>query len=80
MEKLIGQIKAAPGVLVLTGAGISVPSGIAPFRGADPDAVWNRDVTEKGTFSYFRRRCAGVLDMVPWALCLSFWKTAQSCS
>ena len=40
--------------LFLTGAGISVASGIAPFRGSDPDAVWNKDVLEMGTFRYFR--------------------------
>ncbi len=40
-------------VLVVTGAGISLASGIPTFRGSDPDAVWKRDVTELGTFQYF---------------------------
>ncbi len=40
-------------VLVVTGAGISLASGIPTFRGSDPDAVWQRDVTELGTFQYF---------------------------
>ncbi len=40
-------------VLVVTGAGISLASGIPTFRGNDPDAVWKRDVTELGTFQYF---------------------------
>jgi len=40
-------------LLVVTGAGISVASGIPTFRGEDPDAVWKRDVTELGTFRYF---------------------------
>lgn len=39
--------------LVVTGAGISLASGIPTFRGSDPDAVWKRDVTELGTFQYF---------------------------
>ena len=55
MEHLVHQITHSSGLLVLTGAGISVASGIAPFRGTDPDAVWNKDVTEKGTYAYFER-------------------------
>jgi NAD-dependent deacetylase len=41
-------------VLVLTGAGISLASGIPTFRGNDPGAVWTRDVTELGTYRYFK--------------------------
>lgn len=40
-------------LVVVTGAGISVASGIPTFRGDDPDAVWKRDVTELGTLRYF---------------------------
>jgi len=40
-------------ILVVTGAGISLASGIPTFRGTDPDAIWKRDVTELGTFHYF---------------------------
>jgi len=40
-------------VLIVTGAGISLASGIPTFRGTDPDALWKRDVTELGTFRYF---------------------------
>ena len=40
-------------VVVVTGAGISLASGIPTFRGSDPDAVWSRDVTELGTNRYF---------------------------
>lgn len=40
-------------IVVVTGAGISLASGIATFRGSDPDAVWHRDVTELGTLRYF---------------------------
>ncbi len=40
-------------LLVVTGAGISLASGIPTFRGSDPDAVWQRDVTELATFQYF---------------------------
>jgi NAD-dependent deacetylase len=40
-------------ILVVTGAGISLASGIPTFRGQDAGAVWKKDVTELGTFSYF---------------------------
>jgi NAD-dependent SIR2 family protein deacetylase len=40
-------------ILVVTGAGISLASGIPTFRGEDPEAVWKRDVTELGTFRFF---------------------------
>ena len=40
-------------VVVLTGAGISLASGIPTFRGSDPGAVWARDITELATLRYF---------------------------
>ncbi len=46
-------------LLVVTGAGISLASGIPTFRGNDPDAVWKRDVTELGTFQFFREDPVG---------------------
>jgi NAD-dependent deacetylase len=53
--------KAGPGlVVVVTGAGVSAASGLPLFRGTDPDAIWNRDVTEIGTFRFFAQ------DPVAW--------------
>lgn len=46
-------------ILVVTGAGISRASGIPTFRGDDPGAIWKKDVTELGTFSYFREDPVG---------------------
>jgi len=46
-------------ILVMTGAGVSVASGIPTFRGTDPGAVWKRDVTELGTYRYFREDPVG---------------------
>ncbi len=46
-------------ILVVTGAGVSVASGIPTFRGSDPGAVWKRDVTELGTVDYFCRDPVG---------------------
>jgi NAD-dependent SIR2 family protein deacetylase len=48
--------KAGTGlILAVTGAGVSAASGLPLFRGTDPDAIWNRDILEVGTVSYFRR-------------------------
>ena len=41
-------------LVVVSGAGISLASGIPTFRGTDPDAVWQRDVTELGTNRFFQ--------------------------
>ena len=59
IEELVHSIRTIDNLFIITGAGISVASGIAPFRGTDPDAVWNKDVTEKGTFAYFREDVLG---------------------
>lgn len=40
--------------MVLTGAGVSVASGLPTFRGTEPDAIWNANVTERGTVRFFR--------------------------
>ncbi len=54
IARLAEELRATPGpILVVTGAGISLASGIPTFRGSDKDAVWKRDVTELGTFHYF---------------------------
>ena len=46
-------------ILVVTGAGISLASGIPTFRGQDPGAIWKKDVTELGTFRYFKQDPVG---------------------
>lgn len=40
---------------VVTGAGISLASGIPTFRGSDPGAVWSASVTEMGTRRFFEK-------------------------
>ena len=40
-------------IVVITGAGISVPSGIPPFRRSE-DAIWEKEVTQRGTYEHFR--------------------------
>ena len=46
-------------LLVVTGAGASLASGIPTFRGSDAGAVWKRDITELGTYRYFRQDPVG---------------------
>jgi NAD-dependent protein deacetylase/lipoamidase len=46
-------------VLVVTGAGVSLASGLATFRGSDPGAIWKRDVMEMATLDFFRRDPVG---------------------
>lgn len=53
LVELLRQPGARP--VFVTGAGISIASGIPPFRGT-PDAVWERDVLAKGTVRYFHQK------------------------
>ncbi|HUO85722.1 MAG TPA: Sir2 family NAD-dependent protein deacetylase [Thermoanaerobaculia bacterium] len=48
-------IREAGRIVVVTGAGISVASGLPTFRGDEPDAIWSRDVTEIATRHWFTR-------------------------
>ncbi|MHC4109378.1 MAG: SIR2 family NAD-dependent protein deacylase, partial [Planctomycetota bacterium] len=59
--ELAGALRALDGgrLLVVTGAGISLASGIPTFRGSDPHAIWKRDVTELGTRRYFEEDPVG---------------------
>lgn len=55
-RRLVDAIAAEDGrILVLTGAGVSLASGIPTFRGTDDGAVWAQDITEMGTHRYFLR-------------------------
>lgn len=51
--ELARQAAAARELLVVTGAGVSLASGIPTFRGSDPGAVWKRDTLEMATRSFF---------------------------
>jgi NAD-dependent deacetylase len=55
-DSLLRDLRELDGfLLVVTGAGISLASGIPTFRGTDPGAVWKHDVLEMATDQYFRR-------------------------
>ncbi len=62
-------------IVVVTGAGISAPSGLPTFR-SGPDAIWRQDDLEIGTAAFFQShpvehwrwyldRFAGILDAEP---------------
>ena len=59
LEEATGTLAEALGgsdglLLVVTGAGVSLASGIPTFRGTDPGAIWKRDLTELATLEFFR--------------------------
>ncbi|MFP4608600.1 MAG: SIR2 family NAD-dependent protein deacylase [Candidatus Natronoplasma sp.] len=54
MDEAIEAVRRAENIVVLTGAGMSVESGIAPFRGED--GLWNEfDPQEMASVTGFRR-------------------------
>jgi NAD-dependent deacetylase len=57
LDDLARDLRRSP-LLVVTGAGISLASGIPTFRGTDPGAIWAADVTTLGTRAYFEREPA----------------------
>ncbi len=52
---LVERLQSAASIVVITGAGISLASGIPTFRGTDPGAVWADGVLERGTRAYFMK-------------------------
>eukprot|EP00792_Barthelona_sp_PAP020_P005459 TRINITY_DN2656_c0_g2_i1.p1 TRINITY_DN2656_c0_g2~~TRINITY_DN2656_c0_g2_i1.p1 ORF type:complete len:314 (-),score=68.25 TRINITY_DN2656_c0_g2_i1:204-1145(-) len=52
LQNLANYVLEGKRLLFVTGAGLSVCSGILPYRGA-PDAIWNNYLTETGTKSSF---------------------------
>lgn len=56
---LLAALRRGGPIAVVTGAGVSLASGIPTFRGSDPGAIWSRDVTALGTHRYFREDPAG---------------------
>ena len=49
------ELRLSSTVLFVTGAGVSLASGIPTFRGSDPSAIWANDTTKLGTNAYFER-------------------------
>ncbi len=59
LAPLVDAVASSRRMVVLTGAGMGLASGIPTFRGTDPDAVWAHDVMELGTRAYFERNPVG---------------------
>jgi NAD-dependent deacetylase len=93
-DRLVEAIGTERGLIVaLTGAGVSLASGIPTFRGTDPGAIWARDITELATLQYFssdpvgswqwyRQRFLGILAARPNAahhalVALERWQAAR---
>jgi NAD-dependent deacetylase len=52
LARILGGLRGGR-LVVCTGAGVSLASGLATFRGADPDAVWSQVDVEMGTREFF---------------------------
>lgn len=53
LEYLATTFRKAQQIVVITGAGVSVASGINPFR-KSTQAIWEKNITDKGTLAYFK--------------------------
>jgi NAD-dependent deacetylase len=56
VERLAAEIRAVESVVVLTGAGVSVASGVPPFRGTTPDGSSGESVWDRHDPDAFHRR------------------------
>lgn len=59
VEEGADLIRESKRLVVITGAGISVASGLPMFRGTGPDAIWSQDDLEIATVEYYRRAPSG---------------------
>jgi NAD-dependent deacetylase len=57
-RQLVEALQAGGPTLVLTGAGVSLASGIPTFRGSDAGAVWASTLMARATLAHFRREPA----------------------
>jgi NAD-dependent deacetylase len=92
--RLAAALQADGPILVLTGAGVSLASGIPTFRGTDAGAVWANNVMARATrqhfvrdpvdsWAWYRQRLGHVLGARPNAahhalVALERWKTART--
>jgi NAD-dependent deacetylase len=92
-RQLVEALQAGGPTLVLTGAGVSLASGIPTFRGSDAGAVWASNLMARATLAHFlrepadswgwyRERHAGVLAAQPNAahralVALERWHAAR---
>jgi len=55
IDQLVKALQSGGPTLVLTGAGVSLASGIPTFRGTDAGAVWASNVMARATLQHFER-------------------------
>lgn len=55
IDQAAGILRHSDSIVVVTGAGISVASGLPMFRGSGPEAIWSQDDLEIATFAFYRR-------------------------
>jgi NAD-dependent deacetylase len=55
IDQLVDALRSSRSTLVLTGAGVSLASGIPTFRGTDAGAVWASNVMARATLDHFQR-------------------------
>jgi NAD-dependent deacetylase len=58
INQLVEALQSGGPTVVLTGAGVSLASGIPTFRGTDAGAVWASNVMARATLEHFRREPA----------------------
>ena len=58
IHQLVEALRSGGSTLILTGAGISLASGIPTFRGSDAGAVWASNVVARATLEHFQREPA----------------------
>ena len=58
ITQLVEALQSGGPTVVLTGAGISLASGIPTFRGTDAGAVWASNVMARATLEHFQREPA----------------------
>jgi NAD-dependent deacetylase len=58
LTQLVDALQSEDATLILTGAGVSLASGIPTFRGTDAGAVWASNVMARATLQHFRREPA----------------------
>jgi NAD-dependent deacetylase len=58
ITQLVEALQSGGPTVVLTGAGVSLASGIPTFRGTDAGAVWASNVMARATLQHFRREPA----------------------
>jgi NAD-dependent deacetylase len=58
IDQLVEALQSGGPTLVVTGAGVSLASGIPTFRGTDAGAVWASNVMARATLEHFQREPA----------------------